>query len=167
MLIAAKNIAKNPKMLLNVIISPLIENKTPIRFEKTPSIVATEKFYYAPSSSVFVQQLRVPVDVELTQQYFNVFPNGYLLKTQGSSQYNSDYLDGFITGTIAFSNSTISETASINIPITKIYNNTLAESQGVLIYTNKNNLSVFIIIIYNDTYIKNDWKIRGVSIYIN
>jgi hypothetical protein len=130
----------NVRWIVDVIISPLIENKTPIRFEKTPSIVATEKFYYAPSSSVFVQQLRVPVDVELTQQYFNVFPNGYLLKTQGSSQYNSDYLDGFITGTIAFSNSTISETASINIPITKIYNNTLAESQGVLIYTNKNNL---------------------------
>lgn len=130
----------NIRWITDVIISPLVENKTPIRFETAPSMVATEKFYYAPSSSLFLEQLTVPVDVELTQKYYNVFPNGYLIKIQGSEQYKSDYLDGFITGTITFGNNSVSETASINIPITKIYNNTLAESQGVLIYTNKNNL---------------------------
>ena len=128
----------NVRWIADVIISPLIENKTPIRFENTPSVVATEKFYYAPSSSAFVQQLKVPVDIELTQQYFNVFPNGYLAKIRGIGEYQSEYLGGFITGTIAFSNDTISETASVSIPITKIYNSGLAESQGTLIYTNNN-----------------------------
>ncbi len=130
----------NVRWITDVIISPLIENKTPIRFEKTPSAIATEKFYYAPSSSLFVEQLKVPVDVELTQKYYNVFPNGYIVKSRGIEQYESEYLGGFVTGTITISNSTVSETASINLPITKIYNSTLAESQGTLIYTKNKTL---------------------------
>ena len=128
----------NVRWITDVVISPLIENKTPIRFEATPSIVATEKFYYTPSSSQFVEQIKVPVDIELTPKYYNVFPNGYLAKIRGpnNTKYNSDYLGGAITGAIALSNGTISTTASINIPITKIYNSTLGESQGTLIYIN-------------------------------
>jgi hypothetical protein len=128
----------NVRWVTDVVISPLIENKTPIRFQATPSIVATEKFYYTPSSSQFVEQIKVPVDIELTPKYYNVFPNGYLAKIRGpnSTKYNSDYLGGAITGTIALSNGNISTTASINIPITKIYNSTLGESQGTLIYIN-------------------------------
>ena len=133
----------NVRWITDVIISPLIENKTPIRFEATPSIVATEKFYYTPSSSQFVEQIKVPVDIELTQKYYNVFPNGYLAKISGpgSTTYNSDYLGGVITGAIALSNGTVSTTSSINIPITKIYNGTLGESQGTLIYINNTLLS--------------------------
>jgi hypothetical protein len=128
----------NVRWIADVVISPLIENKTPIRFEATPSIVATEKFYYTPSSSQFVEQIKVPVDIELTPKYYNVFPNGYLAKIRGpnNTKYDSDYFGGAITGTIALSNGTISTTASINIPITKIYNSTLGESQGTLIYIN-------------------------------
>jgi hypothetical protein len=133
----------NVRWIADVVISPLIENKTPIRFEATPSIVATEKFYYTPSSSQFVEQIKVPVDIELTQKYYNVFPNGYLAKISGpnSTTYNSDYLGGAITGAIALSNGTVSTTSSINIPITKIYNGTLGESQGTLIYINNTLLS--------------------------
>jgi hypothetical protein len=128
----------NVRWTTDVVISPRIENKTPIRFEVTPSMVATEKFYYAPSSSFASQQFRIPIDVEISPKYYNVFPNGYLAKIRGIGEYQSEYLGGFITGTIAFSNGTVSETASVNIPITKIYNSNLAESQGALIYTNNN-----------------------------
>jgi len=128
----------NVRWITDVVISPRVENKTPIRFEASPSMVATEKFYYAPSSSLGAQQLRVPIDVELTPKYYNVFPNGYLAKIRGIGEYQSEYLGGFITGAITFGNDTVSETASVNIPITKIYNSDLAESQGTLIYTNNN-----------------------------
>jgi len=130
----------NVRWITDVVISPLIENKTPIRFEKLPSMVATEKFYYAPSSSLAIQQLTAPIDVELTPKYYNVFPNGYLAKIKGTGDFQTEYLGGFITGTLAFSSTKFSETASISIPITKIYNSGLAESRGELIYTNNNRL---------------------------
>jgi hypothetical protein len=130
----------NVRWISDVVISPLVENKTPIRFQNTPSMVVEEKFYYAPSSSLFTEQLITTASIELTPKYYNVFLNGYLAKIRSAEQYNSDYLDGFITGTVAFSSDTVSETASINIPITKIYNGELAESKGSLIYTNSNKL---------------------------
>jgi hypothetical protein len=130
----------NVRWITDVVISPLVENKTPIRFQSMPSMVATEKFYFAPSSSLSTQQLKVPIDVELTPKYYNVFPNGYLAKIRGTGEFQTEHLGGFITGAIAFSNATFSETASISIPITKIYNSKLAESQGALIYTDNNTL---------------------------
>ncbi len=132
----------NVRWIADIIISPLIENKTPIRFEKNPSLVVREKFYYLPSASQFTEQIKVPVDIELTPKYYNIFPNGYLAKLVGpaNTKYISDYAGGFITGTITLNNTATTETASISIPINKIYNDTLVESQGTLIYTNNNEL---------------------------
>ncbi len=132
----------NVRWIVDIIISPLIENKTPIRFEKTPSLVVNEKFYYLPSASQFTEELRVPVDIELAPKYYNIFPNGYLAKIKGptNTQYISDYVDGFITGTITLDSISIKDTASISIPINKIYNSLLAESDGTLIYTHNKEL---------------------------
>ena len=130
----------NVRWTADVAISPLIENKTPIRFQTPPSVVVEEKFYFSPSSSLFTEQLAATASIELTPKYYNVFPNGYLAKIRGAGQYEADYLNGFITGTITFSSATVSETASVSIPITKIYNKDLAESNGTLIYTNNGTL---------------------------
>jgi hypothetical protein len=132
----------NVRWSADVIISPLIENKTPIRFAKAPSIVVDEKFYSTPSSSTFIKQINVPVDISITPKYFNVFPNGYLVKLNGPSdtRYFSPYLDGTITGSITIKNSTVSETASIFLPLTNIFNKNLAESEGSLLYTNNKTL---------------------------
>ena len=132
----------NVRWIVDIIISPLIENKTPIRFEKNPSLVVNEKFYYLPSASQFTEELRVPVDIELAPKYYNIFPNGYLAKIKGptNTQYISDYVDGFITGTITLDSISIKDTASISIPINKIYNSLLAESDGTLIYTHNKEL---------------------------
>jgi hypothetical protein len=128
----------NIRWISDVIISPLIPNKTPIRFAKTPSMVVEEKFYFAPSASAFNQSSLAPTNIQITPKYFNVFPNGYLLQLKGpaDTRYYSKYLGAVLTGSIAFSNDTITQTASIQLPITKIYNKSLAESEGSLIYTN-------------------------------
>jgi hypothetical protein len=129
----------NVRWITDVIISPLIENKTPIRFATTPSVVVEEKFYRIPSSSIFTEKVLVPISVQLTPKYYSVFQNGYQLKISGSqdSQFLSEYQDGIITGSVAVKDG---ETASLSLPITRIFNSTLAESQGSLIYTNTNKL---------------------------
>ena len=132
----------NVRWTTDVIISPLIENKTPIRFTSEPTITVEEKFYQAPSSSFFSQSISVPVDIELAPKYFNVYPNGYSAKIVGpaNTRYFNEYLNGKITGSIIFTGSSGIETANIDIPISKIYNLSTADSVGSLIYTNKNNL---------------------------
>jgi hypothetical protein len=133
----------NIRWIADVIISPRVENKTPIRFVGNPSVEVAEKFYAAPSSSIFSQSISVPVDIELTTKYYNVFPNGYVAKLTGpelNQRYFSEYVNGILTGSIQFNGSAGSETASIKIPIQRIYNTNIAESIGSLIYTDKNNL---------------------------
>lgn len=130
----------NVRWITDIIISPLVRNKTPIRFEKEPSIVVEEKFYKAPESATFTEKIYVPVDVELTPKYFNIFPNGYQIRLTGpgNTRYFSDYSNGIITGSAMISPS--NEYATIELPITKILNSTRAESDGRLIYTDKNTL---------------------------
>lgn len=133
----------NVRWSTDVIISPLIENKTPIRFAKVPSMVATEKFYLEPSSSIFTQKIEVPLDIEFEPKYLNVYPNGYLLKVTGpttNSRFVSDYLDGVLTGSLALMYGSATESIIFDLPITKIYNRTLAETEGSLIYTNNKTL---------------------------
>jgi hypothetical protein len=131
----------NVRWVADVVISPLVENKTPIRFSQTPSMVVEEKFYFTPSSSIFNNQISIPVDVELDAKYYNVYVNGYIAKIKGpgnSTRYYSKYLNGVLSGSFAFYSTNGPETASINIPITRIFNSKLAESEGALIYTDKN-----------------------------
>lgn len=127
----------NVRWITDVVISPLIENKTPIRFDKSPTILVEEKSYASPSSSVFTQNINVPVSVELTAKYFNIYPNGYLIKIKGpttSSRFESEYVGGILSGSIYYPINNIVETASISLPITRIYNKDVAESEGTLIY---------------------------------
>lgn len=132
----------NVRWITDVIISPLIQNKTPIRFSNSPNISVQEKFYLSPLTSSFSQSISVPVDVELTPKYYNVFQNGYLIQIASptSSGYSDKFIGGKLTGSIQFVGPQGPETASISLPITKIYNSTLAESNGVLVYTDKSNL---------------------------
>lgn len=131
----------NVRWISDVIISPLIENRTPIRFTNNPKIEVTEKFYSAPSSSIFSQSIVAPVDVQLTPKYYNVYPNGYLIEILGpnnNSRFFNTYLNGTLTGSIVFQNE--NDYLNINLPITKIYNNKIAESEGSLLYTDKKSL---------------------------
>jgi hypothetical protein len=133
----------NVRWMGNVTISPLIENKTPIRFTASPRMVVEEKFYLAPSSSVFSSEASASIDLQLSTKFYNVFPNGYLLKATGpttSNRFFNKYLDGIVTGSIKFNSVNGPETASISLPVSKIYNSTLAETEGALIYTDKKTL---------------------------
>lgn len=132
----------NVRWITDVIISPLVQNKTPIRFVDPPNITVQEKFYLAPFTSSYSQSILVPADVELTPKYYNIFQNGYLIRIASppSSVYSDKFIGGKLTGSIQFVGPAGPETASISLPITKIYNSTLAESNGTLIYTNKNTL---------------------------
>jgi hypothetical protein len=133
----------NVRWISDVVISPLVENRTPIRFLRSPELIVEEKFYLAPSSSAFTQSAQEQVDLQISPKYFSVFPNGYLLKINGpdtSTRFFSDYLGGVVTGSIKYDGPNGAETASINLPITRIYNRSFAESEGSLIYTDKNNL---------------------------
>jgi hypothetical protein len=132
----------NVRWITDVVISPFVENKTPIRFVNPPSMTVNEKFYFAPSSSVFTEKILVPVSANLTPKYYNVYPTGYIMKMSGSSEntLNNLYLNGIITGSVYFEYNSEPSTASINIPISRIYNSNVAESDGVLIYSNKRQL---------------------------
>lgn len=133
----------NVRWITDVIISPRIENKTPIRFLRDPSVIVEEKFYNPPSSSLFSQSISIPIDVTFTPKKYTVFQNGYLMRIDGpltDTRFFSKYEGGTITGSIKFIGSSGPETASIQIPITKIYNKTNALSEGVLVYTDKNTL---------------------------
>jgi len=134
----------NIRWMADVIISPRVENKTPIRFLNIPEIVVEEKFYASPASSSFTESIAVPVDLSFSPKYYNVFPNGYLLTISGpspSSRFYSKYLnEGIITGSLSFYGDNGQETANINVPFTKVFSSTKGETVGELIYTDKNNL---------------------------
>jgi hypothetical protein len=131
----------NVRWVTDVIISPRVENKTPIRFIDPPDITVEEKFYVSPSASFFSQSVTQSIDVELAPKFFNVYQNGYTIKALGTSSYNSEFLSqGRLTGVLQFVGPNGAETASIDLPITKIYNTELAESEGTLIYTDKKTL---------------------------
>lgn len=131
----------NVRWITDVIISPLVRNKTPIRFFDPPNLLAKEKFYLTPLTASFSQSISTSANFELTPKYYTVFQNGYLIKTISPTfEYSNKFLGGKITGSIQFVTSDGPETASINLPITKIYNSTLAETVANLIVTNKNNI---------------------------
>lgn len=142
----------NVRWITDVIISPTVENKTPIRFVDAPDISVEEKFYFSASSSFFSQSVTQSFDVELSPKFFNVYPNGYLIKSLGN-KYTSDFLEqGTLTGSIQFVGPSGSETASIDIPLSKIYNDLLAESTGTLIYTDKKTLLTSGVLSSSGTY---------------
>jgi hypothetical protein len=130
----------NVRWVTDVTISPLVKNRTPIRFERPPQLFVEEKFYPEPSSSFFSQSISVPVDIEFEPKYFNVYHNGYLAKIKNvteENRYFTKYLGGKFTGSIEFSDGTTTETAIIDLPITKIFNAGLAEANGNLIIGDK------------------------------
>ena len=133
----------NVRWTTDVIISPRIENKTPIRFAKPPQLVVEEKFYLEPSYSAFIQRLQEPLDIKFDPTYLNVFPNGYLLEITGpttASKFSSEFLNGRITGSLSYSAPGVSQNLNVSLPITKIFNSKLAESNGSLLYTDNNTL---------------------------
>ena len=81
----------NVRWIVDVIISPLTNNKTQLRFVSPPNISVEEKFYLSPSSSFFSQSVSQSVNVELIPKFFNVYPNGYLIKNLSDIKYSSDF----------------------------------------------------------------------------
>ncbi len=145
----------NVRWTSDVVISPQLENKSPIRFENLPSMTVEEKFYFIPSSSAFEKENSQSVDIELYPKYYNTFHNGYTIRIKGpgnTTKYLTKYLGGVLSGSFAFTTETGPETASINLPITRIFNSGLAESDGALIYTDKDRLITSGIISSSGTY---------------
>lgn len=127
----------NVRWISDVVISPRVENKSPIRFAKTPSMVVSEKLYPTPQTASFSESISLPISLEVSPKNFNVYPNGYQLKMSGSEglYFKSEHVGGFISGSLIIDTSTGKETASLRLPITKVYNSLIAESVGSLIYT--------------------------------
>lgn len=122
----------NVRWVTDVIISPRINNKTPIRFLNNPVIDVDEKFYPVPATASFSQSVAVEFgDYELAPVNYNIFQNGYLIKLKNPNSNNvfkSEHLNGlFITSTSIKDNS---EFISGSLPITKIFNSTTAETRG-------------------------------------
>lgn len=159
----------NVRWMSDVVISPLIENKTPIRFVNNPSMVVEEKFYFAPSSSMFNESIQVPIDAQLSAKYYNVYPNGYLLRLPDPdiTRFYSKQLGGIITGSIEIDGVRGPETASVRLPLTKIYNRSLAETTGNLITTDKKTIILGGDISASNSYITNLNPFGDVSIKSN
>lgn len=138
----------NVRWVTDVTISPKIENTTPIRFLRTPVLTAEEKFYYNPESSSFTINTS-SLDLSLEAKYYNLFPNGYTVNIKGpttASSFENDQINGVITGSIKILTSDGPETASINLPITKIYNLDTADVDGSIIQTDKGTILTKLII---------------------
>jgi hypothetical protein len=127
----------NVRWISNVTISPQKENTTPIRFNTPPTMVVREKFYFAPESSSFSFATSASLDINLNTKFFNVFPNGYLLTSKGvpNERYFTKYLGGVFTGSVEINGGNGKELINVNIPITRIYNRFIAESDGTLLKT--------------------------------
>lgn len=125
----------NVRWVVDVIISPKINNKTPIRFLNTPNMVVEEKFYPTAATSSFSQSVFVPSgDYELTPISYNIFQNGYFVELRNPTPDNifkSEYLNGTLNTQIIFKDST--EIISASLPITNIFNSTTAEVRGRLL----------------------------------
>jgi hypothetical protein len=133
----------NVRWVADVVISPLFENKTPIRFANPPRIVVEEKQYATPLTASFSQSITEPFDITIAPKYFNVFNNGYLISVGGntpSTRYFNKQLGGRFTGSIQWSGSNGPETASIDLPLTRIFTRFIAESNGIVLYSDKNTL---------------------------
>jgi hypothetical protein len=144
----------NVRWVVDVIISPLFENKTPIRFTNPPRIVVEEKQYASPVTASFSQSITEPFDIKIAPKYFNVFYNGYVVSTEGSptARYFTKHLGGKFTGSIQWSGSLGSETASIDLPITRIFNRFTAEANGIVLYSDKNTLITDVFISQSGQY---------------
>jgi hypothetical protein len=148
----------NVRWVTDVTISPLVKNRTQIRFENSPQLFVEEKFYPAPSSSFFSQSINVPFDIEFEPKFFSVFQNGYLAKIKNSDQENryfTKYLGGKFTGSIEFSDGLTTERAIIDLPISKIFNASLAEIDGRVITTDRGNIIKRAFISSSGEYISN------------
>lgn len=130
----------NVRWMTDAVISPLVNNKAPIRFLNNPVITIEEKFYPVPATASFSQSLVNSFgDYELTPVAYNTTQNGYLIKLKtptGANGFTSDQLNGEFETSVTIQSS--SESINTKIPITRIYNTTLAESRGVLITSSLN-----------------------------
>ena len=134
----------NVRWITDVIISPRINNKSPIRFINTPILDVEEKFYPAPATASFSQSVDIEQSAyDLAAIRYNIFQNGYLIKLQNPTSTNvfkSEYINGKLLLSASISGS--SEVLNAELPITKIYNSTTAESRGLLITSSvKNTIS--------------------------
>jgi hypothetical protein len=161
----------NVRWITDVIISPRIENRTQIRFQRPPSMTVSEKFYFAPSSSAFESSRQLPLDIEFSPKFLNVYPNGYLAKiiTSGSlpsatARYFSNYAGGVLSGSVKFVGPQGPETASIRLPLDKIYTSKLAESDGNLIVTDRNRILNSLIVSSSGQYTTNISPIGSVGV---
>jgi hypothetical protein len=137
----------NVRWITDVIISPLVDNKTQIRFVNPPQLFVNEKLYSAPGTASFTASVFEPMDVTLEVKYYSVFPNGYLVSVPGTNEVNpvpqrffNKHLGGRITGSFQFTAATGPETVSVDLPITRLYSRFNGLSEGELLYSDKGRL---------------------------
>jgi hypothetical protein len=162
----------NVRWITDVIISPLFENKTPIRFANPPRVFVEEKQYATPLTSSFSQSITEPFDITIAPKFFNVFNNGYVISVDGNSpstRYFNKHLGGKFTGSIRWNDVTGPETVSIDLPITRLFNRFTAESNGVVLYSDKNTLITDLVISQSGQYetVLNKSKLIGVTSSLN
>jgi hypothetical protein len=132
----------NVRWITDVTISPLVDNKTPIRFANNPQLFVDEKRYVAPGTASFTASVFEPIDVELDAKYYNVFPNGYLASVPGTPEqrFFNKHLGGKITGSFQFTTANGPETVSVDLPLTRLYSRFNGLSEGELLYSDKGRL---------------------------
>jgi hypothetical protein len=127
----------NVRWITDVVISPLINNKTPIRFVNPPVSQVEEKLYVPPATSSYSQSVFIDVgDYELSPVTYNVVQNGYLIRLKNPNENNvfkSEYINNKLR--ISASINETSESIYAELPLTKIFNSTTAESRGVILTT--------------------------------
>lgn len=96
----------NIRWSTDVIISPRIDNITPIRFKSSPKVFVEEKFYLPPATASIVTQ-SLHADFNLLPLNFNVFQTGYIIQLKEPNQFTSDMEGAVLRGEVSISRSDI------------------------------------------------------------
>jgi hypothetical protein len=144
----------NVRWITDITISPRVENRTPIRFERPPQLVVEEKFYNPPESSSFFSNVTESLNFRLEPKYFNVFPNGYVALVAGTptERYFTKHIGGKFTGSLTLVTPDGVDTLVVDVPITRIFNRATAESEGKILYTQNGTLVTDLVISASGTY---------------
>lgn len=111
----------NVRWSKQVLIDYELKNISPIKFSNNPQVLVEEKrFYNVDSASYSIVQ--EPFTASLSPLLFLAQQSGYSMAFTGSTLLESKYLGGKITGSLVIDG----VTSSIDLPITKILNNTKA-----------------------------------------
>lgn len=124
----------NVRWTKKILVDYNLKNVSPIKFLNSPTLTAVENIFYNVNSSSF-DTITIPLTASLSPLIISPVQKGYLIQVEGMTKFQPQHLNGKITGSISIQSSV---PTILNIPISKIKNDTFAIGYGGLISSSIN-----------------------------